>query len=142
MVPRAGPPGPRTSLAGRSSEPSVLCAPPTSSPSLCFPGRAGLTSRAEPPSTHPALLLHPQHSAGPFNFVSCRPEKPRCQRAGSGARRVLSTSESFLLYAALATRRGQRRVRVCVHGCVHVHACVCVCACVPDFYGNIHICNA
>lgn len=99
---------------------------PSASPG---PGRAGPTSRAEPPSTHPALLLHPRHSAGPFNFVSCRPEKPRCQRAGSGARHVLSTSESFLLYAALATRRGQRRVRVCVHGCVHVHACVCVCAC-------------
>lgn len=90
-------------------------------------GRAGPTSRAEPPSTHPALLLQPQHSAGPFNFVSCRPEKPRCQRAGSGARRALSIQNHSC--SMLPWPPGEDR-GVCVCACMGVCMCTLVCVCV------------
>lgn len=128
MVPRAGPPGPRTSLAGRSPELSVLCAPPTSSPSLCFPGRAGPGPRrglSLPPPT-PLFSCIPSTALAHLTLSAAVP-----RNRGASVRGAAPAARSpFRIIPALCCPGHPERTEACA--CVRAWVCACarLCVCV------------
>lgn len=129
MVPRAGPPGPRTSLAGRSPEPSVLCAPPTSSPSLCFPGRAGPGPRRGLSLPPPAPLFSciPSTALAHLTLSAAVPRNRGASVRGAApaACSPLQNHSCSMLPWPPGEDRG-----VCVCACMGVCMCTLVCVCV------------